>query len=41
MVESTQRLSDATKEAHPKVDWYKIPAFRNVIVHPPTPHKKC
>ena len=41
MAESIQRLSDATKEAHPEVDWYKIPGFRNVLVHPSTPHKKC
>lgn len=33
MAESTQRLSDAAKETHPEVDWYKIPGFRNVLVH--------
>ena len=33
MAESTQRLSDAIKEAHPEVDWYKISGFRNVLVH--------
>jgi uncharacterized protein with HEPN domain len=33
MAESTQRLSDATKDAHPEVDWYKISGFRNVLVH--------
>lgn len=33
MAESTQRLSDAAKEAHPEVDWYKISGFRNVLVH--------
>jgi uncharacterized protein with HEPN domain len=33
MAESTQRLPDATKEAHPEVDWYKISGFRNVLVH--------
>jgi uncharacterized protein with HEPN domain len=33
MAESTQRLSDATKEAHPEVDWYKISGFRNLLVH--------
>jgi uncharacterized protein with HEPN domain len=33
MAESTQRLSDAMKEAHPEVDWYKISGFRNVLVH--------
>ena len=33
MAESTQRLPDVTKEAHPEVDWYKISGFRNVLVH--------
>ena len=33
MAESTQRLSDAIKEAHPEVDWYNISGFRNVLVH--------
>ena len=33
MAESIQRLSDATKETHPEVDWYKISGFRNVLVH--------
>jgi uncharacterized protein with HEPN domain len=33
MAESTQRLSNAAKEAHPEVDWYKISGFRNVLVH--------
>jgi uncharacterized protein with HEPN domain len=33
MAESTQRLSNATKEAHPGVDWYRISGFRNVLVH--------
>jgi uncharacterized protein with HEPN domain len=33
MAESTQRLSDAAKKAHPEVDWYKISGFRNVLVH--------
>lgn len=33
MAESTQRLSDELKEAHPEVEWYRIAAFRNVLVH--------
>jgi uncharacterized protein with HEPN domain len=33
MSESTQRLSDDLKEAHPEIDWYRIAAFRNVLVH--------
>jgi uncharacterized protein with HEPN domain len=31
--ESTQRVSDAVKEAHPEVDWRGIGRFRNVVVH--------
>ncbi|HSJ59201.1 MAG TPA: DUF86 domain-containing protein [Anaerolineae bacterium] len=31
--ESTQRLSDELKGKHPKVDWYGIAGFRNVLVH--------
>ena len=33
MSESTQRLSDAVKTAHPEIEWYRIAAFRNVLVH--------
>ncbi|MEW6172329.1 MAG: HepT-like ribonuclease domain-containing protein [Bacillota bacterium] len=33
LAESTQRLSGASKAAHPEVDWYKISGFRNVLVH--------
>ncbi len=33
MAESTQRLSNAAKQSHPEVDWYKISGFRNVLVH--------
>ena len=33
MAESTQRLSDDLKEAHPEIEWYRISAFRNVLVH--------
>ena len=31
--ESTQRLSDGLKEAHPEVDWRGISGFGNVLVH--------
>jgi uncharacterized protein with HEPN domain len=31
--EATQRLSDALKAAHPAVEWDRIAAFRNVLVH--------
>jgi len=33
MAESTQRLSDNLKAAHPEIEWYRIAAFRNVLVH--------
>ena len=33
MSESTQRLSDGLKERHPEVEWNRIAAFRNVLVH--------
>ena len=33
MAESTQRMSDGLKAAHPQVNWYKISGFRNVLVH--------
>ena len=33
MAESTQRLSDALKSAHPEIDWRQIAGFRNVVVH--------
>lgn len=33
MAESTQRLSDASKAAHPEVDWRALSGFRNVLVH--------
>lgn len=33
LAESTQRLSDGLKAAHPDVDWRAIAGFRNVIVH--------
>ena len=31
--ESTQHLSDKLKDAHPEVEWHRIAAFRNVLVH--------
>jgi len=33
LAESTQHLSDQVKQAHPKIDWYKISGFRNILVH--------
>lgn len=33
LAESTQRMSDATKESAVEVDWFKIAGFRNVLVH--------
>ncbi|MEW6579884.1 MAG: HepT-like ribonuclease domain-containing protein [Chloroflexota bacterium] len=33
MAESTQRLSDEIKAAHPDVDWKAISGFRNRLVH--------
>lgn len=33
MAESTQRLSDDLKDAHPEIEWHRIAAFRNVLVH--------
>lgn len=33
MTESTQRLSDSLKFAHPSVDWRAIAGFRNILVH--------
>jgi uncharacterized protein with HEPN domain len=31
--ESTQRLSDKLKSAHPEIEWLRIAALRNVLVH--------
>lgn len=31
--EATQRLSDATKAGHPEIEWSRVAAFRNVLVH--------
>lgn len=33
LAQSSQSLSDSTKELHPEVDWRGIIAFRNVLVH--------
>jgi len=33
MAESTQRLSDDTKESESGIDWFKMAGFRNVLVH--------
>jgi uncharacterized protein with HEPN domain len=33
MTESTRRLSESLKAAHPEVEWARIAAFRNVLVH--------
>jgi uncharacterized protein with HEPN domain len=33
LAESTQRLSDELKAAHPDIDWRRISGFRNVLVH--------
>ena len=33
LAESTQRLSDDLKAAHPEIEWHRIAAFRNVLVH--------
>jgi uncharacterized protein with HEPN domain len=33
MVQSSLRLSDAFREAHPQVEWDKMRGFRNFVVH--------
>ena len=33
LTESTQRISDSLKAAHPEVAWREIAQFRNVVVH--------
>lgn len=33
LAESTQRLSDERKNAHPDIDWQGILGFRNILVH--------
>ena len=31
--ESTQRISDGTRTRYPEIEWRRIAAFRNVLVH--------
>lgn len=31
--EATQRLSDEAKAGHPEIEWSRVAAFRNVLVH--------
>jgi uncharacterized protein with HEPN domain len=33
LAESTQRLSEKLKMRHPEVEWRRIGAFRNILVH--------
>lgn len=33
VTETTQRLSEGLKASHPDVEWAKLAAFRNVLVH--------
>jgi uncharacterized protein with HEPN domain len=33
MSEATQRLSDDSRAKHPQIEWSRIAAFRNVLVH--------
>ncbi len=33
IAESTQRLSEAVKSTQPDIEWQKIAAFRNILVH--------
>ena len=33
IAESTQRISDDLKATHPEIEWHRIAAFRNVLVH--------
>ena len=33
LAESTQRISETTKAMQPEVEWRKIAAFRNILVH--------
>ncbi|MGA9995480.1 MAG: HepT-like ribonuclease domain-containing protein [Pyrinomonadaceae bacterium] len=33
MSEATQRLSDTIKSTYPEIEWVRIEAFRNVLVH--------
>ena len=33
MSEATQRLSDVLKNSRPEIEWVRVAAFRNVLVH--------
>lgn len=33
MTEATQRLSEELRQTHPEIEWDRISAFRNVLVH--------
>ncbi len=33
LAESTQRLSDETREKESGIDWFKIAGLRNVLIH--------
>lgn len=33
LAESTQRLSEGLKIRHPQIEWRRIAAFRNILVH--------
>ena len=33
LTEASQRISDALKAAHPDVEWRRVAALRNVLVH--------
>jgi uncharacterized protein with HEPN domain len=33
LAESTQRLSDSVKMRYPQIEWHRIAAFRNILVH--------
>jgi uncharacterized protein with HEPN domain len=33
LAESTQRLSEELKTAHPEIEWSRIARFRNVLIH--------
>ncbi len=33
LAESTQRLSEGLKTCHPQVEWRRIGAFHNILVH--------
>ncbi len=33
LAESSQRISEPVKSAHPEIDWRRMAGFRNVLVH--------